>query len=167
VTRRSPLPARAARLIAPAAVAAAVLALTGCQLTSPIQTDVPYVAGDGVSVDLDDVHIRNLVVVAEQEGGPGTVSGAVVNRSAQSATITFAGETGSATAQVPAHGQVQISEATRVTLPSVAAAPGGVVTLQVGSTSSAANIVKVPVLLPDGYYADLKPAAAPTTAPAG
>lgn len=146
---------------------AAALLLAGCQTTSPIQTDVPYVAADGVPVDLGTVQVRNLVVVADTEGGPGTVSASVVSTSDKAETITFAGEAGNVTAEVPAHAQTQLSESTRITLPGVKAAPGGVVTLQVGSTSSGVNIVKVPVLLPEGYYAELKPSAAPTTAAAG
>jgi hypothetical protein len=139
-----------ARRLAPLAAAAAALGLAGCQLTSPIQTDVPYQSADGVSVDLDQVQIRNLLVVTQSEGAAGTVSGAVVNRADQPATITFAAESGaSATVQVPAFGEQQITDAT---LNAVSAAPGAMLALQVGTAGSSGSVVQVPVLLPEGYY---------------
>jgi hypothetical protein len=156
--RRTSTPARAARRLVPLAAAAAALGLSGCQVTNPIQTDEPYVPADGVAVDLDQVQVRNLVVVAESKGGKGTVSGAVVNRSGEPATITFASEGGpSATFRVPAYEQKQISEDGKVSLSSVGAEPGGVVTLQVSTSDSGSNIVDVPVLLPEGYYEELAP----------
>jgi hypothetical protein len=44
---------------------------------------------------------------------------------------------------------------------------GGLVTLQVGTSESGANVVTVPVLLPTEYYEPFKPEASPTTAAAG
>ena len=156
--RRTSSPAPIARRLAPVAAAAAALGLAGCQLTSPIQTDVPYLSADGVNVDLQDVQIRNLLVIAEAKDGKGTISGAVVNRGSEPVTITFAGEGGtSATFSVPAYGQEQISQESPVSLSTVAAEPGGIATLQVGTTASGGNVVKVPVLLPEGYYETLAP----------
>lgn len=158
MTRRTSSPAPVARRLAPLAVAVAAFGLAGCQMTSPIQTDVPYTSADGVDVDLQDVQIRNLVVVAESKGGKGTISGSAINRGSQPATITFAGEGGaSATFQVPAYRQEQISEGSPVSLSAVTGEPGGLATLQVGTGSSGANIVKVPILLPEGYYETLAP----------
>ena len=56
------------------------LLLTGCQIISPRQTDVMYAAADGVALDVGDVQLRNLVVVADTKGGPGTLSAAVTAR---------------------------------------------------------------------------------------
>ena len=148
----------------PLAVAAAALGLSGCQVTNPIQTDKPYTPGDGVAVDLSQVQIRNLVVVSDRKGGAGTLSGSVVNRGGQSVTVNFAGEGGaSANLQVPAYGEESISTTSPVTLSTVNADPGGVTTLQVTTQGAGTNIVQVPVVPADGYYATLAPTASPSS----
>ena len=163
--RRTTSPARAARRAAPLAVALAALGLAGCQVTNPIQTDRPYLPADGVAVDLGDVQIRNLVVVADEEGGAGTVSGSVVNRGTEPATVTIAAQGGAiATVEVPPHGHQQISEDEQVVLPTVAARPGGLATVQISTTNSGANVVKVPVLPPQDYYEGLAPTTGSTPA---
>ena len=164
VMRRSLSSARVARRLVPLAAAAAALGLSGCQVTNPIQTDEPYTPGDGVSVDLSQVQIRNLVVVSERKGGPGTLSGSVVNQGNQSVTVTFAGEGGaSADVRVPAYGVEGISSSSPVTLSTVNADPGGVTTLQVTTQGAGTNIVQVPVLPAEGYFATLAPTAAPSS----
>jgi hypothetical protein len=161
--RQTSSPARAARRLAPVAAAVVALGLTGCQLTNPVQTNDPYVPSDGVPVDLDQVQIRDLVVVAESKGGPGTLSGAVVNRSGEPVTITFAGEGGaSTTVQVPANGQERLSGTSPVSLAAVNADPGGVATLQISTAAAGSNVVHVPVLPPEGYYETLAPSAPST-----
>jgi hypothetical protein len=156
--RQTSSAARAARLLAPVAAAVVALGLTGCQVTNPVQTDNPYIPADGVPVDLEQVQIRNLVVVAESKGGSGTLSGAVVNTSGEPVTITFAGEGGaSASVQVPAYGQERLSGTSPLSLSSVNADPGGVATLQVSAQGAGTNVVQVPVLLPEGYYETLTP----------
>lgn len=148
----------------PLAVAAAALGLSGCQVTNPIQTDQPYTPADGVAVDLSKVQIRNLVVVSDRKGGPGTLSGSVVNQGNQPVTVTFAGEGGAnAELQVPAYGEESISSSSPVTLSTVNADPGGVTTLQVTTQGAGTNIVQVPVLPAQGYYATLAPTASPSS----
>ena len=143
---------------------------------SPIQTNVPYQPADGVAVDLGDVQIRDLVVVSGAKGDVGTLSGMVVNKGTTSVTITFsagaAGATGatgeSATAQAPADRQTRLSGvegAPPITLPSIDAAPGGVVKVTVSTPAGGASEVSVPVLLPDGIYASITPAPVQSSAP--
>lgn len=156
--RRTLSAPRVARRLVPLAAAAAALGLAGCQVTNPIQTDEPYIPADGVPVDLEQVQIRNLVVVAESEGGKGTLSGQVVNRSGEPVTVTFAGEGGaSANLQVPAYAEESMSTESPVTLSTVNAKPGGVATLQVSTRGAGANVVDVPVLLPEDYYETFAP----------
>lgn len=168
VMRRTLSPARVARRLVPLAAAAAALGLSGCQLTNPIQTTQPYTPADGVAVDLSQVQIRDLVVVAEKKGGPGTLSGSVVNRGGQQVSITFAGE-GGATAdlQVPAYSTERLSGTNQVSLSTVNAEPGGVTTLQVTTQGAGTNIVQVPVVAAQGYYQTLAPTAAPTSGTSG
>ncbi len=175
VKRRSPRPAkvsglrstRGAPTLAATALAGA-LALSGCQAFSPIQTNVPYQPADGVAVDLGDVQIRDLVVIAGAKGEVGTLSAMVVNKGTEAVTVTFAVGTdgSSAKAEIPAGTQTRLSGVqgtAPVTLPAIPAAPGGIIKVTVSTPTGGAPEVSVPVLLPDGYYASLTPAPAQTT----
>jgi hypothetical protein len=177
VKRRSPRVTigalHGAPILAAAALAGAV-GLSGCQVMSPIQTDVPYQSADGVSVDLGDVQIRDLVVIAAAKGAVGTLSGLVLNQGAEQVTVTFstdpaASATGdTAHADIPAGAAVRLSGvdgATPVTLPRVATAPGGIIGVTVSTPAAGAPVVSVPVLLPTGYYSTITPPPVPTTIP--
>lgn len=159
------LSALAAPRVVSGALAAAVGAvlLTGCQVASPIQTNVPYNAGDGVPVDLGAVQIRNLVVVADAKGGPGTLSGSLINTAGTPQTVTFSDGQSQVEAQAKPHSQAPISDKAQVVLPSVNVSPGGVVRLSVATPASGASVVVVPVLAADLYYKTLAPSAGSTT----
>jgi hypothetical protein len=179
VKRRSPREAIGALRSAPvlcAAALAGVLALSGCEVFSPIQTAVPYQPADGVSVDLGNVQIRDLVVVSGAKGGAGTLSGLAVNNGAVPITVSFSAATATpanpaiggdaAQASLPAGAAVRldgVAGGTPVSLPSVPAAPGDIVTLTVSTPSSGSTDASVPVLPPTGYYSTITPGPAPST----
>ena len=177
VTRRTPLAQRSAgrstsprpslRRLVPVAVAAAALALSACQTQSPIQTDVPYVAADGVPVDLGSVQLRDLLVISGGKDKPGVLSAAVSNTSGDAQRIGFSLAQGQPVyAEVPAYSERRLSDATQVQLPAVPVNAGDVVTLSVQTASAPAVVVVVPVVKASGYYATLAPTTAPTTATA-
>jgi hypothetical protein len=153
--------ASAAPIVVATAIAGA-LTLSGCQVMSPIQTNATYQPSDGVAVDLGDVQIRDFVVVSGAKGDVGTLSGMVVNNGTKPVTITFAaGADKFVSAVAPANSQTRLSgiEGTNaITLPNIAAAPGGILQVTVSTPAAGGSEVAVPVLLPDGYYATLKPA---------
>lgn len=177
--RRSPGTAKTARpkgtpvapLVAAATLAGAVLALSGCQAFSPIQTDVAYEPADGVAVDLGDVQIRDLLIVTAAKGEIGTLSGLVLNKGDAPVTVSFAtgpGVDSVAQALVPAGGQTRLSGvegATPVTLPSITAAPGDIIKVVVSTPAAGAPAVSVPVLLPTGYYATITAPPVPIATP--
>jgi hypothetical protein len=174
VTRRTPLaprtggrstsPRTSLRRLVPVAVAGAALALSACQTQSPIQTDVAYVAADGVPVDLGSVQLRDLVVISGGKGQPGVLSASVSNNSSEAQRIAFSLPQGQPVyAESPAHSERRLSDDTQVQLPAVPVSAGDVVTLNVQSASAPAVVVVVPVLKPSGYYASLAPTNAPTT----
>lgn len=168
-TRTSRVRAAATVVSTLAATLAAAVALSGCQVMSPIQTNVAYQPADGVAVDLGDVQIRDLIVVSAAKGEVGTLSGMVVNSGTQAVTITFAAGAsgGPASAVVLPGSQARLSgvEGTPpVTLASIDAAPGGIVKVTVSTPADGASEVAVPVLPPEGIYATITPPA-PTTAP--
>lgn len=179
VKRRSPRTAWIAGLkgtqIAPfltaASLAGALLALSGCQAMSPIRTDVPFQPADGVAVDLGDVQIRDLVVIASARGEVGTLSGLVVNKGTEPVTITFAtgtadGSGPAAQANIPAGEAARLSGVegtTPVTLPSIDAAPGDMIKMIISTPAAGASEVSVPVLPPTGHYTSITPPPVPTT----
>lgn len=146
-------------------VAAGAIALSGCQTQSPIQSQFPYQPADGVAVSLGDVQVRDLVVVAGAKDQPGALSGAVVNNGNADVTISFAtADGGQAEAKVPAHDSLRLTDGATITsLPKVSASPGGLVEVEVSTPAGGAQTVKVPVLLPQGYYSSVTPSATPTS----
>ena len=163
-TRTAPVRAATVRATTTLATTLATAAvLSGCQVMSPIQTTVAYQPANGVAVDLGAVQIRDLVVVSRAKGEVGTLSGMVVNTGTEPVTISFAAGAngGSVMAQAPSDSQTRLSGVagtTPVTLPSIDAAPGDIVRLTVSTPAGGASEVSVPVLLPDGIYANITPA---------
>jgi len=154
-------------MLVAAAALAGVMALSGCQVMSPRQTDVPYQPADGVAVDLGDVQVRDLVVVSGAKDAVGTLSAMVVNKGATAITVTFAlGVDGSsASAEIPAGTQTRLSGVegkAPLTLPAIPSAPGGIVKVSVATPAAGASNVSVPVLLPEGYYSEITPAPTQT-----
>ncbi len=161
-----PAPARtsALRLAAAVTAAASALLLGGCSTLSPVQTADNVQTANGVAVDLGAVQIRDLVVIAQSEGGPGVLIGQIVNNGTASATVSFAATSGTASSSdivstdVPPHDSTTLSTASaHITLPAVPAAPGAILQLQVHTPDAGVNIVGVPVLLPTGYYSSESP----------
>ena len=172
VTRRTPLAPRSGgrstsprpslRRLVPVAVAGAALALSACQTQSPMQTDVPYVAADGVPVDLGSVQLRDLVVISGGKDKPGVLSASVSNNGGEPQRLAFSlGQGQPVYAESPAHSERRLSGDTQVQLPAVPVSPGDVVTLTVQSASAPAVVVVVPVLKASGYYASLAPTDGP------
>ncbi|MEV8135950.1 DNA modification methylase [Microbacterium aurantiacum] len=74
-------PARSPRLIASAALGAAVvLGATGCTFLTPQSTTIQYSAAEGVNVfDSGPLEVRNAFIVADETGAVGNFVAAVVN----------------------------------------------------------------------------------------
>ena len=162
---------RSTSVLTVGAAVAGALALSGCQVTSPQQTTVPYQPADGVNITLGDVKVNDLVVITSAKGKEGVLSGQVINNGPQEATVTIAAPGGGPqlTKKVAARSTTRLSgEAgvSPVTLPTVPVEPGSMLDLTVGTSSAGTNQVGVPVLLPDLYYSSITPAApsaSPTT----
>jgi hypothetical protein len=155
---------RSTSVLTVGAAVAGSLALSGCQVTSPQQTTVPYQPADGVNVVLGDVKVNDLVVITSAKGKEGVLSGQVINNGPQAATVTFATPGGGPelTKKVAARSTTRLSgEAgvSPVTLPTVSVEPGSMLDLTIGTSSAGTNQVGVPVLLPDLYYSSITPAA--------
>lgn len=165
-------------------VAGSALALTvsGCQYTSEITTMKTYDPGDGVSAQIGALHVNDLLVIAQQQGGPGNVVGLAINGSGQPERISVStvqagqqgGGSGAAAVDVPANGTAQLTSGSgqALSVPAVQVPPGAMVQLLVRSNTGQ-TVVDVPVLPAQGYYANYGPAgggssptASPTQSPA-
>lgn len=172
----APQPAHRPRRLAAAGLAlAAALSLGACQMSSPVTTDMTYDPADGVSLDAGDVAVRDLLVVSEGDGAPGVVSGQVVNNTGEDVEVTL---TASVDGQVQPlqptvslapgtstrlDGQGSGASGTPVTIPAVATHPGGIVEITVQTSRGEADSGLAPVMLPEGYYADVVPPATDTS----
>ncbi|MFC4904881.1 hypothetical protein [Kocuria oceani] len=147
-----------------AAAVAALLTASGCSAINPVATaEVGYAPADGIVVEMGDINLTNMLIVAESAEAPGRLLGSIDNESAEDVTVTL--DTGEATAEidVPAGVTVKLEEGEPVILEPAGAMPG----LMVETEFSAAGetlIDSVPVLdhtFP--RYAEFIPGGAPTT----
>lgn len=153
-------PRRAVATATTAALAAATLLLTGCSATNPITTQDDYAASDGSHVELGDLRLGNLIVLAAGQGEPGAVIGSVTNDAGEATRVTIAvagAEAG--TFRVDGRTTVLLGQEDGETLEveSVEEPPGAFVDLTVTSDAGSTT-VGVPVLdgtLPE--YADAVP----------
>ncbi len=166
--RTAAQPASRRRRLASAGFAlAAALTLSACQMTSPVTTDMNYDPADGVSVDAGDVAVRDLLVVSEGNGGPGTVSGLVVNNTSEPAEVTLSVSTeGQPVTLQPTlniapgqavrlDGEGPLGSENAVHVPSVETYPGGTVQIVVQTSLGEADSGLAPVLPPEGVYGDI------------
>jgi hypothetical protein len=163
-----------------AALALAAPVLAGCGL-SPAQTTVPYQPSDGVSAQVGDVQVRNLLVVGSTADAPGVLSGVLVNGGTEQATVTLAAEGGQPVpVDVPPGQSVQLgvqnpsapmlpspqsTTTTYAQLSPVGQPAGAVVPITLSSAAGGSTTVKVPVLAATNEYATLTPTSAPTGSP--
>jgi len=153
------------RAIAPVAAAvAAGLLLGGCSFTSRDVTLEPYAPSDGLQADLGDVLVRNVLVVSEGNGAPGVLSGAVVNRGDQDATVLvevsgLLTELDVAAGATVFMGPFDEPDGELVVLDAVDAIAGGIVAVSFADPAADSATLEVPVLLPEGAYAEITPPA--------
>lgn len=165
------------RLVAAAAVAALPL-LSACATFSPATTLVPYDASDGIGLQLGQIEAANLLVVGSAKGGDGVLSGALVNKGTDAVTVAISTEGAPTPVTIDVPGQTMVrltadgtattagsvGSAATVLVPSLAAPPGAVVTVQLATRAAGQARVQVPVLPPQHEYATITPP--PTTPPA-
>lgn len=162
------------RLIASIAVGAAVvLGTTGCNLIAPQATTIDYSASDGVNVPAEagPLHVRNALIVADEDGTTGNLVAAIVNDTSGSLTLRIeVGEGSSAVKSnviVPANKTLSLGDLTSDTEPlrlnDIDAVPGSTVPVYFQSGDGQGSLMQVPVL--DGalaYLSTLAPTPAPT-----
>lgn len=147
-------------LTALAAAAVVTVGTAGCQVFSPVQTEVPYAPADGVQANLGSVAIRDLVLVVSGSGDA-VVSGGLVNQGTEPVTvqITPHQESGSASGS-----ELKLQPAEMVDLAQqglqlsgITAKAGTVVPVSVTSSAAGTTLLNVPVVADTGYYATVTP----------
>lgn len=161
------------RLIASIAVGAAVvLGTTGCNLIAPQATTIDYSASDGVNVPAaaGPLHVRNALIVADEEGTTGNLVAAIVNDTTDSLTLRIEVGEGSSAVKtdvtVPANRTLSLGDLTSDTEPlrldDIEAVPGSTIPVYFQSGDGEGSLMQVPVL--DGALEYLSPLA-PTPLP--
>lgn len=162
--RRAPhlaAPARARHVVATCVSVGIALSLSACSTTNPMTTTDSYAAADGVDVELGDLRIGNLLVLASAQDGDGTVLAALSNDGTADIEVTIGLADGEGTAVTVPGGQTVVvgpQGETPVELDAVPAAPGALVALTISSDQGGSTTEQVPVL--DGtfpQYTDLVP----------
>lgn len=151
------------RLVASAALSALVLlGATGCTFISPQATKIEYAASDGVNVSDADgpIDVRNVFVVANEDGSVGNLIGAIVNPTDERATLTISlPGSDTFTITVPAGDSISLgANAEPLRIVDLDTMPGATIEIHFQSGDSTGVKAAVPVL--DGslsYYADLVP----------
>jgi len=144
------------RALAAAGALASTAALSACSYLSPVQTDMPYNPTEGVSAKLGVVVARNLAIVSSAANGKGVLMGAVVNQGDSSVSVSFGAQPGVTAGSMDVGGR-ELKTITTITFDSVAAPPGSTADLFLRTSEGADQKVTVPVLLPTGALATLKP----------
>ena len=161
------MPSRPRRLALAALAVTATFTLSGCQITSPITTDLDYDPADGLSVDTEFVEGLDLVVVSPGEGAPGVLSGYIVNSGPEPITVEFALEVDGERQPLQPELEIQPGDSARtdgrtlqeteitdpVTIDSVPVIAGSLVTLRMTTSAEGAVSKRIPVFPPDGVFA--------------
>jgi hypothetical protein len=169
VKRRLLVQTPARRRVSALAAGIALAAVTaGCQVNSPVQTDVPYVPADGMPADIGQLAVRDLLLVGDGSG-VAVVSGSAINLGSQPMTVQFTAGDATQGASTSGAAQVQLSPRQQLDLASkglelsgVSGKPGTLVPVTITSSTGGTTMVQVPVMPPAGEYATLTPAPVAT-----
>jgi len=156
------------RLIASIAVGAAVvLGTTGCNILAPQATTIDYSASDGVNVPADSgpLHVRNALIVANDDGTTGNFVAAIVNDTTEPLTLRLEVGEGStavrSSVNVPANRTLSLGDLADnvepLRLDDIDAVPGSTVPVYFQSGDGQGALIQVPVL--DGALEYLAPLA--------
>ena len=135
---------RVRRAAAAGVIALAMLGTAGCSAVNEQATTREYSPSDGIVENVNDLQLRNLLVVSNGNGEPGRLIGTVLNDSANEQAFTLA--VGGSTLQwnLPAGGKVVFEEEPEdkvmVDVVEVAAGTGIDAQLRLGSQETGLNI---------------------------
>lgn len=146
---------------------ALVVGTAGCTFLTPQATLNQYDPSDGVSANLGDLQLRNVLAIANEDGSAASLLFSVTNRGGPHALkIQFDGDDGKTTTSQVIDGNSTTTFGNTVDEPQIVLANSGVpaggllpVYFQYGTVEG--KLVLVPVLDATGIYSELAPGAAP------
>lgn len=136
---------------------------SGCSLTSP-KAVTSYQAGDGANLDLGGVKLLGMLVVAEAQGKPGVLVGAVSTEGAQPVDVNITvldgqSTVGSGTVTATPNELTQLGTgegAKTIQLSNLPVPPGATLTLKVSSAGGGQEVA-LPVVPPTNQYQSIAP----------
>lgn len=149
-----------------AAATAALLSAAGCSAVgiNPVATaDVGYAPADGIVVEMGELKVTNLLIVAESADAEGRLLGSLTNDSDEDMTVTVDADGATAELEVPAGSTLLLEDAEPVILDRAGAMPGLMVETEIRAAGESTTD-SVPVLdhtFP--RYAEFIPGGAPDT----
>lgn len=133
-----------------AALAAGVvglgLVLSAC---SPVTTDKPYAASDGVRAQAGTMTVENLMIVTAGEGQPGRLLGGATNSGIDAGILTLATADTTLSLDVPIQPRSTVNffaDGTATFFESVPVAPGSNLPMTITDPEGVSTAVAVPVL---------------------
>ena len=138
-----------------------VLGTSGCAFVSTQATTIPYSPAEGANVpDFGPLDVRNVLIVADEEGTEGNLVAAIVNTSDQSQTLTLQFGDTSERIRVEANSVVSLGteDTEPLLLEDIDTLPGADLPMYFQAGDAEGVLIQVPVL--DGsldYLASLAP----------
>lgn len=151
-------------LAALATAAVIVVGASGCSLDPRVHaTTMDYSAAEGINVPgFGEVTVRNVLIVANDEGTEGRLVAALVNRGTANEVVDFDIDGKTVSVEVPANSTVSLGtpehDAPDVTLKGKETRPGADVPVKVFVPGQDAETIHAPIL--DGtlpYFKDIAP----------
>lgn len=167
--RRSlaPAPARcpSTRRVSAVLAGVALAAVTaGCEVNSPLQTQVSYQPADGVNANVGKVALRDLSLIGDGNGTV-VVNGSAFNDGQQDVTVQISPQADPNAATPPTGSELQLKPYEQVSLAErglqlsqVSAKTGRLVPVKITSNTGGTTVVRVPVLPTTDYYSTVTPA---------
>ena len=147
--------------------AALVVGTAGCTFFTPQATLNQYDPSDGVSANLGDLQLRNVLAIANEDGSAVSLLFSVINRGGPHALkIQFDGDDGKTTTSQVIDGNTtttfgNTAEEPQIVLANPGVPSGGLLPVYFQYGTVEGKLVLVPVLDASGIYSELAPAAAP------
>ncbi|MFW0155889.1 hypothetical protein ACN08X_07610 [Rothia sp. P6271] len=137
-------------------IALAALTTTGCGYIYTQPTTFQYSPSDGVSANVGDIAVRNIMVIAESADADGRVLGTILNNGKEDATVTINFPAGAENITVPAGKEIRLEDESHKLIIDPAGANPGLMLLDVKVSSNGhSEPVNIPVL--DGTLPEYKP----------
>lgn len=138
--------------------------LTGCTFSAEIATEAVYDASDGLSAEVGDVQIENVILISE-DGDRGNLIASIINDSDQNVALTVSWESASG-AQVNRNVYIRAgasrtwgTDANPFVLKGIEAPPGSLFPVYFQYDDYEGSEIPVPVLTDElESYSDLLPA---------